>query len=210
MKYTKWSYLYPPRPEYAIPADMLKFYEGRGWWAQYKKNGTCTIIGISPKKEFFCMNRHAENHRTWQLTPYLKEQLALLFPEKKWTVLVAEILHLKTPDIKDTLYIFDALVLGSEMLYDSTFRERQEILAARLKTNVEARTHFICDPKGQIWYAKCFKSGFNKLFNAIKNPKEDEGLVLKNPVGKLRSCLKDKSNTSWQVKCRWGNKNYSF
>lgn len=211
--FEEWRYLWPPRPDNAIPQEMLPFYEKKGWWAQYKKNGTCSIIGISPDKEFHCMNRHNSNHKTWSLTSYHKEQLTRLFPEKKWIVLVAEILHLKTPSIKDTIYIFDVIVWDGFLLFDSLFSERCAILDERLipkATHIDDKTHFVCDSHNQIWYAKRFESGFVELFHGITEPKIDEGLVLKNPNGKLRSCMDAKENASWQVKCRKTHKNYAF
>lgn len=210
IKYSNWAYLYPPRPEFAIASAMLNYYEKRGWTAQFKKNGTNTIIGISPKKEFFAMNRHGEDHKAWQLTDHIKTELARLFPEKKWFVICAEIMHSKTPAIKDTIYIYDLLVWRSKFLLDSTFMERQKLLDSKLKTDVETPTHYVCDKEGKVWYAKLFTKGFKELFLSIKDTKVDEGLVLKDPNGKLQSCRTMTENTGWQVKCRHKHKNYAF
>lgn len=210
MLYDKWKYLYPPRPDYAIASAMLAYYEKQGWLAQYKKNGTNTIIGISPDKTFHAMNRHAAEHKAWQLTEHIKTELVRLFPEKKWFVLCAEIMHSKTPTIKDTIYIHDMLVWHSEFLLDSLFIERQKLLDERLITNVESHSHYVCDSDGKIWYAKRFDSGFKELFMAIRNATIDEGLVLKDPNGKLRSCRTQSENSGWQVKCRHEHKNYQF
>lgn len=210
MEYTSFKYLYPPRPEAAIPPDMLGWYEKRGWVAQYKKNGTNTIIAISPDKKFTAMNRHAENHKAWQLTDYIKQELIRLFPESCWIVLVAEIMHSKTKTIKDTIFIHDILVYQNKFLIDSTFENRQLLLDSKLKTNVETQTHYACDANNKIWYAKRFTKDFEKLFSDIKDPTVDEGLVLKNPKGKLNSCSKQTSNASWQVKVRHSSKKYIF
>lgn len=210
MKYNSWNFLYPPRPENAIASAMLNYYEKRGWVAQYKKNGTNTIIGISPNKEFYAMTRHATEHKAWQLTSYIKEELTRLFPEKKWFVLCAEVMHNKTPTIKDTIYIHDMLVWKGEFLLNSLFIDRQKLLDTKLITNVEAHSHYVCDREGKIWYAKRFEKGFKEIFLAIRDPKIDEGLVLKDPNGKLRSCRTASENSGWQVKCRHESKNYAF
>lgn len=210
MKFTEWNYMFPPRPDSAIPPSMLGYYEKREWLAQYKKNGTCTIIGISPEKEFIAMNRHADFHKTWQLTDHIKEELARLFKEKKWFVLCAEIMHLKGPAIKDTIYIHDMLVWKSEFLFDSTFLERAQMLDERLITNVESQSHYVCDSEGKIWFAKRFDKDFKGVFSSIKNTKIDEGLVLKDPEGKLRFCDSPDANSYWQVKCRHKSKGYAF
>lgn len=210
MKYTDWLYLYPPRPDFAIPPSMLNYYEKRGWTAQFKKNGTNTIIGIAPDKKLHAMNRHNANHKAWNLTEHIKDELIRLFPEKKWFVICAEIMHSKTPTIKDTIYIYDMLVWKSDFLLDSTFMERQEILDKRLVTNVESHSHYVCDSGGKIWYAKRFDKNFKDLFQSIKQVKIDEGLVLKDPNGKLRACRTSSENASWQVKCRHPTKGYTF
>jgi ATP-dependent DNA ligase len=210
MKYTQFEYLFPPRPDNAIVSSMLGYFEKRGWLAQYKKNGTNTIIAIAPNKEFIAMNRHADFHKAWQLTDHIKNELAKIFKEKKWFVLCAEIMHSKGPTIKDTIYVHDMLVWKSEFLLESTFLERQVMLDERLVTNVEAQSHYVCDSEGKIWYAKRFDKDFKTLFSSIKNPKIDEGLVLKDPDGKLRSCRTASDNSYWQVKCRHKAKGYQF
>jgi hypothetical protein len=209
-KYDSWKYLYPPRPEAAIAPEMLQVYQNMGWVAQFKKNGTCGIMGISPGKEFVSMNRHFEVHKTWPLPDHLKTELTRLFPEQQWFVLVLEVMHLKGPSIKNTIYIHDMVVWMSEYLVGSKFIERQEILDNRLITNVETKTHYVCDEGGKVWYAKRFDKGFSDLFWSIKNVKIDEGLVLKDPNGKLISCDKPEANRVWQVKCRHPHANYSF
>jgi len=210
MKYTTWQYLYPPRPDFAIACAMLNYYEKRGWLAQFKKNGTNTIIGIAPNQTFHAMNRHAANHKAWHLTDHIKKDLLRLFPDKKWFVLCAEIMHSKTPTIKDTIYIHDMLVWKGEFLLDSTFLERALMLDERLITNVESNTHYVCDSEGKIWYAKRFDKDFKTLFQSIKQVKIDEGLVLKDPNGKLRACKTPTENSSWQIKCRHKAKGYAF
>ena len=212
MKYTRWQFLFPPRPDAAIPSAMLAFYEKKGWSAQYKKNGTNTIIGISPEKEFTAMTRHKTEHKAWQLTGHIKKELTRLFPEAEWFVLCAEIMHSKTPTIKDTIYIHDCLVWQGEFLLNSTFAERCKLLDDRMIPNSvsESESHYVCDTEGKIWFAKRFTKKFKEIFQAIKNVKIDEGLVLKDPEGKLRACSRPDDNSGWQVKCRHQAKGYAF
>ena len=210
MEYSEWKYLYPPRPESAISPDTLAYFESRGWLAQGKKNGTNGLIGISPEKEFIEMNRHEAEHKKWRLTPYLKEQLVRLFPEPKWFVLCSEYMHDKTTAIKNTIYIHDMLVWKGEFLLDSEFLDRAKILDERLITNVETKFCYICDPKSKLWYAKRFETGFKEMFWSITDPKEDEGLVLKDPHGKLRACRTPTENQHWLAKCRHPRAGYVF
>jgi len=208
--YTTFEYLYPPRPENAIVPEHLQYYENKKWCAQYKKNGTCSIFAISPAKEVIAMNRYGESHRQWRITAHIKKELIRLFPENSWFVIVAEILDAKTKTIKDTIFIHDVLVWESKFLYGSTFEDRQKLLDSRLVTNVESQTHYVCDSEGKVWYAKRFEKGFAALFKNIKDTSIDEGLVLKNPKGKLRFCIKSDSNSGWSVKCRHETKNYAY
>ena len=60
MDYTEYSYLYPPRPDAKVPQGMLGFYEKRGWIAQVKKNGTCTVIFAHKDKVIF-KTRHGDD-----------------------------------------------------------------------------------------------------------------------------------------------------
>lgn len=209
MKYQTPNFLFPPRPETAIAPTMLTYFETEmKYWAQFKKNGTGTTIAISPDKTFTIWTRHGEPHKAWQLTPHIKDVLADHFPEKEWFYLCVELMHNKTPTIKDTIYIHDMLVWFSEFLLGSTFLTRQDLLDARLKTNVETPTHYVLDPK--VWYAKHFEKNFKELFTSIKDTKIDEGMVLKDPNGKLSLCFTETANRSWQVKCRHPNKSYNF
>lgn len=208
--YNEYRYLYPPRPESAIAPSSLGFYETRGWVAQFKKNGTGSVVFISPEKQITIMTRHATPHKQWQMTDHIREELKRLFPEKFWVVLIAELMHSKTKAIKNTLYIHDLIVWDNRFLLGSTFLSRQSILNEHLITNVETPTHYICDTENKIWYAKRFSLGFKDLFFGIEDPAIDEGLVLKNPEGKLKDCDTPDRNASWQIKARHTTKNYQF
>ena len=212
-KFTAFRYLYPPRPESAIAPNTIGFYEKTMQWvAQYKKNGTNTIVAISPSGEIITMNRHAENHKAWHISEYLKTLIRQIFPTGEWHVFVAEVLHSKTKDIKDTLYIYDILVFNSDYLVGSTFIQRQDILDKLLlpHSRLETYSHNVLDDEGKLWYARRFTTALNDLFWSIQRPELDEGLVLKNPEGKLSDCVKERSNEDWQIKVRHSSKKYVF
>lgn len=210
MKYDTWKYLYPPRPKNVITHDILPLYEARGWTAQIKKNGTNSIIAVAPDKTVYWRNRHAENHKSWTCPKQLADDLADRCPSGVWTMMVAEILHLKTVDIKDVVYVHDLIVYQSIHLVGETFETRQRMLDFILPTQgaAEGPNYYVLS-KG-LWRAKNFTKGFVSLFQGIKNPRVDEGLVLKNPKGQLKWCVKPDANSSWQVKCRYPTKNYQF
>lgn len=206
--YTEFKFLYPPRPDFVLTYDRIPYYESDGWVGQFKKNGTCTIIAMSPEGNFHAMNRHAENHRAWQLTEHIKDVLRKYLPKGSWTVLVAEIMHSKTPTIKDTVYIHDVIVYQSKQLVGSTFGERQKLLIELLPSTKEEYSHYEIDPK--VWRAKLLTKDILSYYHAIKDPSIDEGIVMKKLTGKLKECYKADTNCAWQAKVRYSTKNYQF
>lgn len=207
MRYTDYSYLWPPRPETKLPQSMLGFYQKRGYWAQVKKNGTCTVI-FARGLEVLFKTRHLDidngDHRMWTPLPEHTRFFQSASPE--WNVYVAELIHSKTPHIKNELYIFDQIVENGVHLVGSTFAERQAMLHKRWKPTSETYDQYRIAP--YISVAKSFDHGFNEAFTHL-NP-EDEGLVLKDPNAELRACFKQDSNNKWQAKCRVPTKNYGF
>lgn len=203
MNYDEYAYLWPPRPETKVPQATIPFYEKRGYWAQVKKNGTCTVI-FARGLEVIFKTRHNDDHKQW--SPLPEHVRFFQSASTKWNVFVAELIHSKTPHIKNQLYIFDVLVLDGVHLEGTTFEERQKLLIARWPNAVDEGDQFRINP--YVSYAKNYTKDFAKLFTSLKP--EDEGLVMKQPTAKMRACFKPDSNSAWQVKSRVPTKNYGF
>lgn len=203
MDYNEYSYLFPPRPENKIPRGMLAFYEKRKYWAQVKKNGTCTVIFARGRDVIF-KTRHNDDHKMWSPTP---EHIRFFQGSDKWNVYVGELLHSKTPHIKNQLYLFDKIVDEGVHLVGTTFEERQLILQSQWEGTREEKQHQI-RVSDYVSLAENLTGDFDSIFDDLLP--EDEGLVLKNPKGKLDPCFKQTANNGWQVKCRIPHKNYSF
>jgi len=202
MHFHTYSYLYPPRPENKIAKPQLAFFENQGYWAQKKKNGTCTMI-FARCNEIIYKTRHNDDHKLW--TPQ-GDHNAFFAGRVKWNVYVAELLHSKVSGgPKDELYIFDQIVKDGVQLVGTTFAERVTMLFEEFDGTDEGDQVRIAP---RITLAKCFNEGFAEMFDTLKP--EDEGLVLKNPLAELKPCFKADSNSGWQVKCRIGHRNYSF
>ena len=207
LTYTNYKYLYPPRPENAVPSSGLKPY--KEWVTQIKKNGTCNVIAVSPNKEITCMGRHKDLHKQWQVDEDSSRFLQKL-PDA-WYVFVAELLNNKVRGIRNINYVFDLLVADNKYLVGKTFAERQQALKNlfdSVSTPIsETFSHWVYDPN--LWLAKTHEDDPASVFDNVVS-EEDEGIVIKNPEAKLALCNRKNSNSTWQVKCRKAHKNYGF
>jgi len=210
MIYDKFSYLFPPRPDNAIPAKTINFYANRGYVAQYKKNGTCNILFVSPNKKITCMTRHNTDHKLWE--PTTKSSVPFVnLPGNGWYVFVTEVLHSKFKGVLDTHYIFDMLVNNSDYLVNRTFMERNDIMNTLFTSTSTTPSHAVISK--HVWLANIIAS--DSIADSMKHisehaTPENEGLVLKNPNAKLKICSSKNANNNWMVKCRVPHKNYSF
>lgn len=217
MRFDDWQYLWPPRPDKAIPRSLLSYYGKRNWIAQVKLNGTCNVVAISPTGKITAKSRHKDiangDHRMW--APSAKTEATfknLPRPNKGWYVFVAELMHSKVEGLRDTNYIHDILVADGEYLVGKTFEERQAILRDLFPDIDESKStvaYHIID--GNTWLARNHVGvDFSELYTSVIPDIRYEGLVMKNPAAKLAICSRQKSNTDWQVKCRRPHKNYGF
>lgn len=187
------KFYWPPRPEKAIHSDMIEFYESRGWIAQKKMNGSCTVISIDANGNVAYWNRHNELHRAWTAPSHVTEY----FSRFRDTVFVGELLHNKSKAVKNHLYLFDMIRADGDFLYGECYRDRM------------ARLDKLIVPSNSVSVAHCYESGFVDLFNDLDGDIE-EGLVFKNPDAALKPCFKNGLNTGWQTKVRKTTKNYAF
>lgn len=208
MRYEAYRFLWPPRPEKAAPPALMGFYERRGWIAQVKKNGTCTVIFARGDTVIF-KTRHDDMHKSWEPLPSHSEFFA---GRPEWNVYVAELLHSKGPHVKNHLYLFDILVNDGEEMIGMTLQDRQIILQTRFPS-----------PKVDIGGSR---AGLGARLitqdvshaDTIANPTRywstlgvlDEGFVFKDPNAKLDACIAASANGGWQVKVRRPHANYSF
>lgn len=186
-------FLFPPRPENAIPPSMIKSFEGRGWIAQLKMNGTCSLAFVDADGKVTFKTRHGVDHKAWTPT----QEAISFFAGFKCSIFVFELLHSKGGGIRDTIYIFDLLKYLGRDLVGTTLAERLQILAT------------INPFSPRITVATIHTKDLTGLFGSLSDPLH-EGIVLKDPMAKLRPCFRDGLNAAWQVKCRTATKNFGF
>jgi hypothetical protein len=198
--YTSGGYIKPPRAEIVRDPSALPGFEGGAWIAQIKKNGTNSIIFVSPERQVVGWNRHGEKHRAWQFT----EPTAAIFkdlPGKGWFVFHGELLHNKTPKIKNQHYLYDILVCDGIHLTGTTYEFRYQLLFDILAQGMAfdcptaSTQYFRLDPFTSI--ARNYTRDFAALFASLTAP-EDEGLVLRRREGVYTGPKAD----SWMVKFR--------
>ena len=173
MRYEGYTYLWPPRPKKAVPENMLHFYESRGWVGQMKKNGTCTVVFVSPEGEITYKTRHNDDHKMWSPTERSQKVFENL-PGDGWYVFVCEVLHNKTALIKDTVYIFDILVADGDLLIGKNFIERMDLLKGIFNIQEEDNVVSLSDTSHYVlnsnaWLAKTITTGFERLCDSQIN-----------------------------------------
>lgn len=197
--YTSFQYLWPPRPAGdPILPFMIPSFESRGWWAQCKREGTCTIMFVSPercsrgRRIVTSMNRHKDDHKQWSVTEDSCGPMMDL-PGTKWWVFVAELLHSKVKEkfedrkLKDILYVHDVLVADGVQLVGVTLEDRLALLDQTFRGGRDTAFHrAITD---NFWVAKTMKPGtdYARVFQGMTHPM-DEGLVFKDPKARLVAC----------------------
>ena len=209
VKYNKYSYRYPPRPEMQIPVSVLNdLDEQKLFIAQPKLNGSCMEL-YTNGKEVIVMNRHKKS-----LTHKLDvEELRALHRGEGWMLLVGELMNKNKKDETGKSWnhkfvIFDILVYDGEHMLGSTFEERANLLE-KLYPKSEIKLYM-----SQI-SENCFRvlsmiEQFQSIFNKITPFDMYEGLVLKRRDGKLENGISANNNTRTQLKCRKPTKNYSY
>jgi hypothetical protein len=215
-------YIFPPRPQKAaVPYERVDMYKRAGWYAQLKYNDKRTVFSIEHgKAEIF--NRHHTKHKTYNLSEELRDEIvqaAVVFglDTDQWNYLDGGLLHGKHKLMKDTFVIWDILVRNGDWLLNTTYKSRYDTLAS-------PRDPFMVDINGtefnfgikitdhifvpRLWENYQEAWDYVKKVNDAAGWKEGqgecllEGLVVKNPAGRLKPAFKEENNAEWQSRCR--------
>jgi hypothetical protein len=212
-EFASFRLIYPPRPKGAINPAMLERY--KGFVAQYKYNDIRNLLYLFPDGSVHLYNRHREPHRAYQLTLDMEDSIHCLeLPLGKFHVIDGGLMHGKAPGIRDRLVLWDILVHNGEYLVGTTFLERYQLLEKLVgnPTELENETggEIALQINRNLWLAPLFKDKLAERYQRAASREELEGLVLKNPNGRLEWGLSESNNGFWQIRVRKPHANYSF
>lgn len=218
MKYNKFNYLYPPRPEFKLPASELPTYNNGEYIAQPKYNGSACMV-FTNRTELHVYNRHKQPLSYYSPAIHFKE----LAKTDKWFVYCGEYLNKSKlgetgEKERDKFVIWDVLVWDGEYLIGETLSSRLQLLemiypcqrAVATAERFEIYDHLCCTEHTGIYKAPTYVHSFEKLYEEIIKTDLYEGVVLKKINSTLGYGLQELNNQDWQVKCRKTTKNYHF
>lgn len=206
--YTKYKYIYPPRPELKISRDNLEMYDNNMFIAQPKLNGSCCEIYTGDDK----IIQKGRHNNTLTLFTLSDNEIKMVFGND-FNLIVGEYMNKSKKDNNDKLFnhkfvIFDQLVFNGKYLLGSTFKERMDKMLEIYKPIGE--TKYLYQLSENIYMVKTFYKNFGKIWDKITKHDMHEGLVLKMKNGRLERGIREKNNHMIQLKCRKETKNYSF
>jgi hypothetical protein len=191
--YEEFRYITPPRTTVSLSREALARLEIDEWWAQHKRNGSRSVIFVPPDRQPFVFvngqrrpagwNRHGEPHQTWAFNGEAWEIFRAL-KGNKWCVFDGELLNHQTAHIKDVHYLYDVLVWNGVRLTGTMYSERYSILWDLWPRIELTPGHWVINE--HTWLARNYRQGLVDLFDSLKQS-EDEGLVVRNPVGVYRN-----------------------
>lgn len=225
------QYIYPPRSQDCIPRNQTEVFKMLGWVAQYKYNDSHCLVKYLPNGTIELWNRHAERFRTYNLPDHLISELHQVANQLghipgKLTILDGGLLDQKHQAIKDTIVIWDILVLNDEHLIGSTYQSRHsQLIEAASISSVETWDYLDNTPFGYKLSDNVFvpwniqPEDWDQAWNVIDqvnapytigSPQDInyqcrpvlEGLVFKDPNGQLTMGFKEKNNDHWMIRSR--------
>jgi ATP-dependent DNA ligase len=214
VRYGKYSYLYPPRPENAVPASDIPIYEGMGFIAQPKLDGSSCLV-FTNGEETTVMSRHA--------SPFAKEPRLLLDGTFRalhrgrageWTVLVGELMNKSKTDergrpFSDRYVVHDVLVVDGTHLVGTTFAERVALLDEMYGTEGSDQSELYSTGHRGVYRVKSHREAIPELFERlIGKAAMYEGIVMKGANTRLENGIRRTNTRGGQVKVRREGKNF--
>jgi ATP-dependent DNA ligase len=212
MKYLNYRYLFPPRPENAIPNSELNYHDNGSLISQVKIDGSNCVI-FTNGESIHVMNRHGSRLTRFEIKD--EEILSLYQGTGGWTVLNGEYLNRNKRDetgksFNHKLILFDILVNDGDYLIGKTFEQRIQLLDEMFHKN-ECEKDYLFGISDNVYRVKSYENNFSMLYDTLTyNNELLEGLVLKRRNARLEIGNVEKNNTKSQIKCRKQTLNYKF
>lgn len=216
MNYDQYKYLFPPRPDLAVPVSALTMYDKQNKFvAQPKLNGSCTVLFMN-ETETVLMTRHNE---PFKRKPELAdEEFHRLYKGSGWMVLVGEYMNKSQANMDNIVFnqkfvVFDILVFNGVQLLGYSVEARLALLESLYGDSRAVYDDFIDSILGNqnLYLVKWFTEGFTTLFDMMKNSSMYEGLVLKKRSAKLSQMDREKGpNNVTQLKFRKPTRKYTY
>jgi hypothetical protein len=185
-------YYYPNRPT-LIPPDKtyIDQLENSGLWiAERKWNGDNVLINTDTM-EFW--NRYKQRHR-FVPSPDMRE---ILSKWPKGALINAELMNYQTKSIKNTIIVHCIMIWNGKPLIGKTWGDSRKII----------EDHIGMGPNVKV--SETFQTGFWDLFQSADGV-EIEGIILKQPAGKLVFSATPIKDVSFMYKIRKPCKKYQF
>jgi len=193
-------FFYPNRPTLIPPdpinprnpkPDYINGLEKSGTYIAEKKYNGDNCYMYNPT-EFW--NRHKARHR-YQPSPEVLEELQKLPGKAHYNV---ELVNYRTKGTKNLIIVHCVMVWKGAPLIGKTWGDSRKILEDIVDPN---NKHVILSP---VW-----KTGFWELYQDADGL-EIEGIILKNPKGKLIFSTQPIPDVYWMLKIRKPCKKYQF
>ncbi len=210
------TYIYPPRTKLAVPRTQCEIYSQKGWIAQYKYNDTRTLIKLRTNGRIELWNRHAQR-LIYNAPIPLQEQIQTLRETLPgYTLIDGGLLHNKHKAIKDTLVLWDIIILCNEYQTKPTYQERHQKLinmttGPYYHNNIEIGrciTDNIIVPSNHTQFTQAWAT-----VDRVNQPYEQpliEGIVMKDPNSRLKRATKPINNNEWMVRSRVTTGRHNF
>jgi ATP-dependent DNA ligase len=197
--------IFPPRARAMLPASRLG--ELRGYIGQFKYDDVRTLIILWPGGEIELLTRHRVPHRLYRLTPAMLTALRRLrlSPDRCHVLDGGVLRHFAVNGVRPII-LWDILVHDNQHLIGTTYATRYALLhdLCGSPVDLEQSTGYEIgiEITPELWLAPSFSGDFQRLFERTYGNDLLEGLLLKNPRGKLEHGLNEANNTTWQIKVR--------
>jgi len=207
MNYTKYRYIYPPRPENKIPFESLS--DDSAFMAQPKLDGSNLTVYTDGNKVIL-MTRHNSEMSNVSLD---KNIFKSLHRGTDWMAINGEYMNKSKNDGNNKLFnhkfiIFDIIVFNGRQTVGMTFKERYDLLCELYSS--KKYDNYINKINNWVYIVNTFNLNFTNIFKNLITIDMYEGLVLKQKNAKLKNGISQKNNTNTQLKIRKKTKNYNY